>query len=661
MRLSALLTIALTFSAAAVVSLVVANFSVQLIEDTSEIGVRDALDDAGMTWAEVQANGLQVTLAGLAPSEAVRFRALSTAGTVVDAARVIDEMEVAAQAAIAPPRFSVELLRNDSGISVIGLIPASTDRDAIMARFQKMAGDENVTDLLEAADYPAPPEWEEALSFAITAMSQLPRAKVSAEAGRVAVTAIADSTEAKARMEAKLKKDAHPGMRLTLDISAPRPVITPFTLKFGIDGAGRAAFDACSADTEDARLRILAAGTRAGVTGGARCTVGMGVPSPNWSEAVRLAIDAVQRLEGGDVTFADADITLQALPGADQARFDRVVGELETALPEVFALKAVLPQVADPNAGPPEFTATLSSEGQVQLRGRLSDEGLRELADSYAKARFGSAKVYTAARIAEGLPADWAPRVLTALEALSGLARGTVTVTPDNVAITGDTGNPDASTEIASLFAGKLGEGAAYDIDVNYLEKLDPVLGLPTPEECEAEIGAVLVTGKINFEPGSATIDASALGTMDQIAEILKRCGDIPLEILGFTDSQGREEMNLALSQSRAESVLNELRARRVLTSSFVAKGFGEENPIADNQTEEGREANRRIEFRLIRAAAAGTEDDTAPADESGEAEDESALETTEETGDTAADTDPEADDEAEGEEATSEEGSGDE
>ena len=55
------------------------------------------------------------------------------------------------------------------------------------------------------------------------------------------------------------------------------------------------------------------------------------------------------------------------------------------------------------------------------------------------------------------------------------------------------------------------------------------------------------------------------------------------------------------MSQSRAESVLNELRARRVLTGSFTAKGYGEDSPVASNQTEEGREANRRIEFKLIR------------------------------------------------------------
>jgi len=69
MRLSSMLTIFLTFAAAAVVCLVAANFSVSLIEDSSEISVRDALDDKGMTWAEVEANGLQVSLSGIAPTE----------------------------------------------------------------------------------------------------------------------------------------------------------------------------------------------------------------------------------------------------------------------------------------------------------------------------------------------------------------------------------------------------------------------------------------------------------------------------------------------------------------------------------------------------------------------------------------------------------------
>jgi len=620
MRLSSLLTIFLTFAAAAVVSLVAANFSVSLIEDSSEIGVRDALDAKGMTWAEVEANGLQVALSGVAPTEAVRFAALTTAGTVVDAARVIDHMNVAALEAMAPPSFSVEILRNDSGLSVIGLIPTSTDRDYVIARFNSLAGSSGVTDLLEAADYPAPEGWDRAMEFALTAMSSLPRAKISVQADSVAITAITDDTEEKARLEKNLTRMAPNQMDLALAISAPRPVITPFTTRFQISDED-ISFDACSADSDTAAEQIINAAKAAGAQD-PTCTVGLGTPSPKWADAVTASIHALTKLGGGSITISDADISLLAHADVAQADFDKAIGELENALPDVFALQAKLPQTQDPDAGPPEFSATLSPEGQVQLRGRVSDAALRELTSSFAKARFGSDNVYTATRVVDNLPADWPTRVLAGLEGLGELSHGSVIVTPEALTLTGDTGNPDASTEISSLLAGKLGEGAAFDVNVTYQKKLDPVLGLPTPDECEAEIGTIIAAGKINFEPGSATIDASALGTMDSIATVLKRCGDLNLEIQGYTDSQGREEMNLALSQSRAESVLNELRARRVVTGSFAAVGYGEESPVADNGTEEGREANRRIEFRLVRPETV-----TSP--------DETTLETAEQNGDT--------------------------
>lgn len=610
MRVSSVIIVAAAFVGAAAISLVAANFSVKLIEETSEIGVRQALDDAKMPWAEVEADGLQVTLLGVAPNEARRFTALSTAGTIVDAARVIDAMQVEAVEAIAPPRFSAEILRNDAGISVIGLIPQSTDRDDIIDRFTAMSGGAAVTDLIESADYPTPNGWDDALSFALTAMEQLPRSKVSVEAGRVAITAITESAEAKAALEASLTRAAPPGLRLALDIAAPRPVITPFTLRFLIDEDG-VRFDACSADTDANKSAILESASAVGLTGSRRCTVGMGVPSPKWTQAVEQSIAALAEAGGGSVTFSDADITLIGREGTNQAQFDRVVGDLENDLPEVFALYARLPESVDPTVGPPEFIATLSPEGQVQLRGRVSDENLRMVVDSYAKARFGSDRVYVGARVVDGLPNDWATRVLTGLEALSTLSNGAVTVSPNSVTVRGNTGNPDASTQIATLLAAKLGESEEFKIDVTYQEKLDPVANVPTPDTCEQRIGEVLKAGQITFEPGSATIDASSLSTMDDIAEILKVCGNLRLEVQGHTDSQGRAEMNLALSQSRAQSVLNELRARRVLTTSFSAKGYGEARPIQDNDTEAGREANRRIEFRLIRPNATQEEQES--------------------------------------------------
>lgn len=610
MRLSSVAVIAATFALAGGASLLGANYSVGVIEANSEYSVRQALDMNALTWAEVQADGLQVFVSGTAPTEAMRFHALTTAGTIVDASRVIDQMQIESTDSAIAPRFSIEILRNDSGISLIGLIPASTDREALTEQLGEMAGQKQVTDLLESADYPVADSWDLALAYSMRALYALPRAKISIDADRVAIIAISDSPEEKHALEQKLRNQQPPGVAVTLDIAAPRPVITPFTLRFVMDDDG-ARFDACSADTETARDRILTAARAAGLDGNGDCTIGLGVPSPNWGQAAERAIKTLGEIGGGTLTFSDADITLVGATRTNPAIFDNAVGELENALPEVFALHASLPETQDASKGPTEFIGTLSPEGLVQLRGRVSGELMRNAAQSLAQARFGADAVHMSARIDEKLPANWPIRVLTALEALSKLSNGAVTVTPDLISVSGKTGNPDASSEISRFLADKLGEGERFAIDVEYLKKLDPIAGIPKPEECEDEIKGILGARKINFEPGSATPDAESRGVIDDIAAVLDRCGELKMEIAGHTDSQGREGMNAQLSQDRANAVLTALRERRVLTGSLSAVGYGETRPIADNETEEGRETNRRIEFNLFRPAPTAPEPQT--------------------------------------------------
>ena len=362
MRLSALAIIAATFAAAAGVSLVAAGFSVTLIEENSEISVRQELDRGELHWAEVEAYGLQVKLNGMAPSEANRFKALSAAGRIVDAARVIDEMTVKDSADIAPPRFSIEVLRNDSGISLIGLVPAKTDRDALITSLAKLAGDAPVTDLLESADYPVPDGWEDSLAFAVKSLKTLPRSKISADATKIAITAMSESAAAKRKLEIDLKRAAPSGIKLTLDISSPRPVITPFTLRFLIEETG-ARFDACSVDDNEGRKRIQVAAQAAGMVGEVDCTIGLGMPSPRWTAAVELSLGALKQLGGGSVTFSDADVSLVAAEGVSQGEFDRVVGELENALPPVFAKRWTSPKLLLHSARSSSTTRTRSEDG----------------------------------------------------------------------------------------------------------------------------------------------------------------------------------------------------------------------------------------------------------------------------------------------------------
>lgn len=614
---------------AALMCVAVALLAVAQIERNSLGAVKRALVMEGQGWARVSVDGLIVTLTGTAPDEATRFKALKLAGSRVDDSRVVDEMDVAAAAEIAPPRFSIEILRNDAGVSLIGLVPAAMDRDAMANIVARIARGAQVTDLLESADYPVPGGWAPALDFALDVLGALPRSKISVAAGRVEITSVSESAAAKRALELDLADEKPEGVDLVLNISAPRPVISPFTLRFVSDEGG-VRFDACSAHTEAGRAQILAAAAAAGLTGTAPCVLGLGVPSPRWADAVTAGIEAVAALDGGTVTYSDADISLLAPDTVAPEQFDRVVGSLEAKLPDVFSLSAVRPEPVsvdgsgtDRPDGPPEFVATLSPEGVLLLRGRVSDTRQRDAVTGVAQVHFAGAELGSSLRVDEQLPNGWAKRVFAGMQALTQLSYGALVVQPNFIDIRGDTGNQNAKAEIARILSAELGELANYAIDVTYHEKLDPLASIPTPEECVAQINEILTTKKVTFEPGSADIDSEGAGPIEKIAEVLKLCADVPMEIAGYTDSQGRESMNLKLSQERADAVLAALRERRVLTANLTPKGYGEENPIADNGTEAGREANRRIEFTLIvpEVAEATATEEEAPSEDGAQTE----------------------------------------
>jgi len=592
---------------AALVMVLAATWAASAIESRTARAITSRLMADGITWASVTTDGLRVHMSGLAPNEAARFRAVNIAGGIVDAGRIRDGFEVAAVRAIEPPRFSVEVLRNTDEISLIGLVPAAgTTGDGgeaqLIVDVTKVAAGLPVADMLESAEYPAPEGWHAALAFGVEALRLLPRSKISVAADRVAITAISDSAVEKRRLEMELTRKAPAGLTLVLDISAPRPVLTPFTLRLVKDAASTR-FDACAADSEAARDRILAAAAAAGVAGRGTCTIGLGVPTPRWGEATEAGIAAIAALGAGTITFSDADVTLTAAPGADQALYDRVVGELQAALPPVFSLTSTLPPPptrAVAAQGPAEFTAVLSSEGRVELRGRLTDDVLRAAVDSFARAHFGADRVYTATRLDADLPDGWPVRVLAGIDALSSLTEGRLRVQPDLVEVQGVTGSQEARERISQVLSGQLGPGQAFKVDVRYDEALDPLAALPSAEQCVTGLNGIVSARKITFTPGSAEIDGTARGTLDALATLLKDCPGLVVEVAGHTDAQGSEGGNQALSQARAEAVLIALQGRRLPVEGFLARGYGEATPVADNSTEAGREANRRIAFSLI-------------------------------------------------------------
>lgn len=115
----------------------------------------------------------------------------------------------------------------------------------------------------------------------------------------------------------------------------------------------------------------------------------------------------------------------------------------------------------------------------------------------------------------------------------------------------------------------------------------------------------VVVLPNIEFAYDRAELTADGKQTLDQVVRFMNDQPEIVLEVWGHTDAKGAEIYNLRLSQKRAAAVVQHLVNTGVAADRMKSAGFGETRPLADNETEEGRERNRRVELN-IRARAAG-------------------------------------------------------
>jgi K(+)-stimulated pyrophosphate-energized sodium pump len=104
---------------------------------------------------------------------------------------------------------------------------------------------------------------------------------------------------------------------------------------------------------------------------------------------------------------------------------------------------------------------------------------------------------------------------------------------------------------------------------------------------------------RLTFETGSAKLDAASSDQLTNVADILKAFPAVAIKLGGYTDNTGNADNNLKLSVDRAKSVMQSLVAKGVEASRIESEGYGDQHPVASNDTEEGRNQNRRISIRV--------------------------------------------------------------
>ena len=112
--------------------------------------------------------------------------------------------------------------------------------------------------------------------------------------------------------------------------------------------------------------------------------------------------------------------------------------------------------------------------------------------------------------------------------------------------------------------------------------------------------GLVLTIGDVLFDAGKTSVGPGAQRSIDKLAEFLKTYPKRNVLIEGHSDSLGNEELNLKLSQQRADAVRDLLVARGITSQRIRTKGYGAKFPIVDNDTSVGRQQNRRVEVLVL-------------------------------------------------------------
>ncbi|HZF55716.1 MAG TPA: OmpA family protein [Polyangiaceae bacterium] len=111
----------------------------------------------------------------------------------------------------------------------------------------------------------------------------------------------------------------------------------------------------------------------------------------------------------------------------------------------------------------------------------------------------------------------------------------------------------------------------------------------------------VYILQQVQFDTARATIRKESDELLDEVADVLKQHVELTrIEVQGHTDTKGNDRVNQTLSQNRANAVMAALVKRGVEASRLTAKGYGETQPIATNDTDEGRQKNRRVQFKIL-------------------------------------------------------------
>ncbi|MDB5612250.1 MAG: hypothetical protein JWP25_9150 [Bradyrhizobium sp.] len=403
------------------------------------------------------------------------------------------------------------------------------------------------------------------------------------------VTFAADAFSEDGRRSAVASVEAVPGVRLVNDETRLVPEAKPFVWSAERDVVRVTLGGNSPLPASKGKLLEAARASLGGVEVVDQMNLSRGAP-PRFDNAALLLIDQIGKLKTGKITISDSKVSLSGM-ARDLGGREAIAAALKN-LPEGFSV------AANEIAAPPYIFQAYKDPVAVTLTltGYVPDNNVHAALVAAAGRKFFSEKVVDNLKASVGAPPGFASAVVPALGALSRLSTGTLVVSDREVKLSGDAFYDAAAVQIRS----GLGKDFPKDWQLKADISVKPAAAPVDATVCQQLFSDLLGKGKIRFESGSATIDPDSAGLLDRLIETALRCPAANVEIAGHTDGDGEDAFNQTLSEKRAQAVTDYLVKAGLPADRFTATGYGGTQPVATNDTDEGKAQNRRIDF-LVR------------------------------------------------------------
>jgi outer membrane protein OmpA-like peptidoglycan-associated protein/osmotically-inducible protein OsmY len=476
-------------------------------------------------------------------------------------------------------------------LSLIGYIPSEPVHDALIATARATLPGVAISDSLALASG-EPPHFAEAASFAIAALSHLTQGGVTLDGLNVDVTGRAKSIEDYEALIASTSGALPAGLTIVARSVEPAPAAN-YGWQAERDGDQISLSGYVPSAEDRDTVSETAQALFPGLTVDNRVRVASGEPRMDWIGAIKFAMGELAQLARGKVSVGDKTLSVEGEAASADAYATLVDANAKT-LPASLSLDKA--NIAPPRASPYIFRAERAADGGIVIAGNAGNPADRTAILALAHRRFGAAEIGGDLAYASGEPAGFVDAVGIALAVLSRMSGGSVEIRDAALSVNGLTYEPAAVDGIADTLANDLPSGFSVAADTVAARQADQPV---TAAECRDLIDDVVQTGGIAFDGTTADISADSIGVLDRVAAAMARCDDAHVEVGAYSDNQGSAARNRDRTQARAEAIVEFLVAAGVKRERLTATGYGEDKPIADNDTEAGRAKNQRVEFAV--------------------------------------------------------------